>query len=242
MKKIRLLPVLFLMFLFSCVKEEPEPFNAPKNILIIGNSYTFFNNGLSYHLNKYVTNEASLHVDRVKEVAKGGYTLENHWNDTATVNTIKRGGWDVIILQEQSLRPVNEKEKMFLYSQKFDSLIKSTGDAKLYFFMTWAYKSYPDMIYPLSESYNQAAKNAKANVIPVGLEWDKLLNSKDSLNLYYSDGQHPNINGTFFTATIFYKILFGKNPVLNQYRDTLISNETANLLKEWGNKSEAIQY
>lgn len=242
MKKIPLLSVLFLIIIFSCKKEEKDQFKSPRNILIIGNSYTFFNNGLAYHLKNLAMNEASLQVERVKEVAKGGYTLENHWNDTATVNTIKRGGWDVIILQEQSLRPVNDKAKMLLYAHKFDSLIKSASDAKLYFFMTWAYKSYPDMIYPLSESYKEAAKNSKSALIPAGLEWDKLSKSKDSINLYFSDGQHPNSNGTFFTASIFYKILFNQNPCLNPYQDTLISNETIKVLKEWANESEVIQY
>lgn len=242
MKNFHLLLFIFLVVFFSCRKEETEQFKPPKSILIIGNSYTFFNNGLAYHLKNFVINEASLKIDSVVEVAKGGYTLEDHWNDTTTVNLINRGGWDIIILQEQSLRPVNDKGKMLIYAQKFDSLIKSTGDAKLYFFMTWAYKSYPEMIYPLSDSYKEVAKNLKAALIPVGLEWDKLLKSKDSVNLYYSDDQHPNTNGTFFTASIFYKILFNKNPSLSLYRDTLIPEETDRVLKEWANKTEKIQY
>lgn len=242
MKKYPLVFVVFLIICFSCKKEESEDLKYPKNILFIGNSYTFFNNGLAYHLKNFVINDTSLHVNRVVEIAKGGYTIENHWNDTATVNSIKRGGWDVIILQEQSYRPVNDRDKMLLYAQKFDSLIKSTGNAKLYFFMTWAYKKYPEMIYPLSDSYQEVAKNVKATLIPVGLEWDKLLKSKDSIDLYYSDGQHPNINGTFFTASIFYKILFIKNPCLNIYRDSLIAKETDKVLKQWANKSYEIQY
>jgi hypothetical protein len=175
------------------------------------------------------------------EVAIGGYSLENHWNDTATINKIKAGGWDAVILQEQSLRPVNEREKMLLYAQKLDSVIKSTGNAKLYFFMTWAYKSNPAMIYPLSDSYKDVAKNLKASVIPVGLQWDELLKSENSINLYDSDGQHPNIQGTFFTTSIFYKIIFNKDPGLNPYRDTLISAETANALKDRANKVQEIR-
>ncbi len=46
MKKFHLLYILFLIFISSCNREELIPFNTPKNILIIGNSYTYFNNGL----------------------------------------------------------------------------------------------------------------------------------------------------------------------------------------------------
>jgi hypothetical protein len=242
MRKFYLLSLVVLIITFSCEKEEIEPCKAPQNILFIGNSFTYFNKGLAFHLKNFIINDTSLHVNKVEEVTKGGYTLENHWNDTATINKIKLGDWDVIILQEHSLRPVTDKEKMLMYSREFNSLIKSTGNAKLYFFMTWAYEYYPDMIYPLAESYKEDAKKMRAAVIPVGLAWDELIKSNNAINLYNSDGRHPNINGTFFTASIFYKTLFNLDPGFNQYRDTLVSEETASLLKEWANKIKAIQY
>ena len=239
MKKYYLFAFFFIFF--SCRKDKTESIIRPKNILIIGNSLTYSNKGLAYHLNNFVTNQPSLITDRIIEVAKPGYTLENHWNDTATVNKIKRGGWDIIILQEYSNRPVIEKDKMLFYAKKLDSLIKSTGNVKLYFFMTWAYKSNPKMINQLSDSYIEVAKSLNSAVIPVGLEWDKLLKSNPSINLY-SDDKHPNINGTFFTASIFYKILFRKNPSENTYCDESMSKVDATLLKDWADKTNLIQF
>lgn len=242
MKRIDLTTVLLFILFFSCKKDPNELYKTPEKILFIGNSYTFFNNGLEYHLKKYIAEDTLIRITSVEEIAKGGYTLENHWNDTATINKITSRVWDIIILQEQSYRPVNEKEKMITYVEKFDSLIKSTGETKLFLFMTWAYKDYPEMVYPLSESYNEAAKNLRAAVVPVGWAWDELIKSNDTLNLYYSDGQHPNIIGTFYTASIFYKILFHNDPRINEYKDSLVSEKTATLLKEWANGIEEIQY
>jgi hypothetical protein len=242
MKRFHLLQMIFLVFLYACHEEKDEPFTAPQNILFIGNSYTFYNKGLAYHLSNFAINDSSIPQVRVEEVAKGGYTLENHWNDTATINKIKARHWDAIIIQEQSLRPVSDKDQMLLYVQKFDSLIKSAGNAKVYLFMTWAYKNYPDMIYPLSEAYKEAGKNTGSTVVPVGLEWDKFLKSKDAMNLYDPDGQHPDIQGTFFTASIFYKVLFRKKPGQNQYRDPLLSDHDGTLLKGWGDNAQAIEY
>ncbi|POY36199.1 hypothetical protein C3K47_10595 [Solitalea longa] len=197
---------------------------------------------MAHHLKNFVLNDPSIQFQTIEEIAKGGYTLENHWNDIATINKIKNGLWDVIILQEQSLRPINEKEKMLLYAHKFDSLIKSTGKAKLYFFMTWAYKDYPDMIYPLSEAYNEVAKDTRSSIVPIGWQWDELIKSKDSMELYDSDGIHPNLKGTFFTAGIFYKILFNKDPLTNPYTDPLVAIDTANILKKWANHAKVIAY
>ncbi|MEJ1239686.1 DUF4886 domain-containing protein [Chryseolinea sp. T2] len=241
MKASRLL-LLSMIFTFSCGKEDVESFEAPESILFIGNSYTYFNRGLAFHLKQYLSTDDKNSSVRVEEIAKGGYTLESHWKDTATVNAILRGSWDIIVLQEQSLRPVDDRGKMMTYAAKFDSLIKTSGQTKLYFFMTWAYKDQPDMIYPVSDSYNDVASKLKATVVPVGQAWSQFVSSKDTINLYDSDGAHPNINGTFYTASIFYRTMFHKDLSVNSYRDPLISSEKAADLKQSANKVEEIRY
>lgn len=55
---------------------------------------------------------------RTKQIVKSGYTLETQWTEGKPLQTIQKGGWGYVILQEQSQRPVFEQPKFF----KLDNL------------------------------------------------------------------------------------------------------------------------
>src|SRR4051812_10943292 len=77
---------------------QPQTFR----VLFIGNSYTYVNN-----LPQIVADVASSMGDSLifDSYTIGGYTLEQHFADTNCTNKIKAGGWDYVILQEQSQLP-----------------------------------------------------------------------------------------------------------------------------------------
>src|SRR5690606_13596616 len=71
-------------------------------VLFIGNSYTHTNDlpGM------FTTLAASLGEDVVTGMsAPGGYTFNQHTQNTATLNALAQGDWDVVVLQEQSQLP-----------------------------------------------------------------------------------------------------------------------------------------
>merc|ERR1719317_1917053 len=78
----------------------PQLAKTHKNILFLGNSYTYFNDlpGMVSSLATAAGLSAS-----VKSVAPGGQTLGGHVS--SSLGQITSGDWDVVVIQDQSQRP-----------------------------------------------------------------------------------------------------------------------------------------
>lgn len=200
--------LLLLTLLMSSCNSTGNPDLVLKNILFIGNSYTDFNKGLDYQLLKFAPNS-----DMVR-ISPGGYTLQNHWEDANTLGVIRSKQWDVIILQEQSQTPVTNYNGFAEYVQKLNAEIKATG-AETILFMTW---ERPDSIQygvttqALSNNYTYLGQQLGIKVAPVGLAFANALRERPDLVLYSSDG-HPTLQGTYLTAAVFFKVIYGQSPV-----------------------------
>jgi hypothetical protein len=68
-------------------------------------------------------------------------------------------------------------------------------------------------------------------VAPAGLAWAESLRLVPRLDLWASDGRHPNTAGSYLTACVFYAMLTGRDPVGNPFTDGLGSGE-ARILQE----------
>lgn len=188
--------------------DTPAP---PCSILFVGNSYTFANGGLdSIFTALFLSADpgASIHCE---SVAFGGYTLEDHYGDPVTMGTIALGGWDLVIFQEQSTRPVTDPELMYLFAGLLGQAVENAGGSPG-FFMTWARKNDPPMIVPLSQAYFHAGALADGMVAPVGLAWDAVVTSHPEIGLYDADGSHPSLRGTYLTACTMFAAVTGGSP------------------------------
>ena len=108
---------------------------------------------------------------RTKLIAEGGYTLEEHWQVGKALPSIQQGGWDYVVLQEQSQRPVLEQPKFFEFAQAFDLEIKQSG-AQTVLLMTWQRpESLPDGVTTanLAATYNRVGAKLGDKVAPAGL-------------------------------------------------------------------------
>jgi hypothetical protein len=115
---------------------------APLKVLFIGNSYTSVND-----LPAVVAGLAEAAGGRKIDVDRhlvGGCTLERHVKDQKAIDKIRAEKWDVVVLQEQSLRPVIDRQSMHEYARLLDAEIKKQG-AKTIFSLTWARQHVPDM-------------------------------------------------------------------------------------------------
>lgn len=192
--------------------EDRGPTNKEfRKVLFIGNSYTFFND-----LDVVLKNLAASARPRVKlltaRLAKGSATLESHYADPEVKALISRMKWDVVVLQEQSMRPVQNPTAFFEYARKMGAVVKERG-ARPAFFMTWARKHKPDMTKPLAQAYTRAGRQVGALVAPVGLAWAASLTANPEINLYCEDQSHPSVHGTYLAACVFYAVLTGQSPV-----------------------------
>jgi Domain of unknown function (DUF4886) len=218
-----------LLSLAACTKSN-QPGGAvvaPKHVLFIGNSYTFYNGGLDQQLQGLAPGT------QTESVAVGGYTLENHWQDGKALSEIRMGGWDFVVLQEQSQRPVFERTLFANYSRKFDDEIRAQR-GKTILLMTWDRPENDAQgvtTNNVAAAYTAVGKQLGIPVVPVGLAFGRSLALKPKLQLYIPDG-HPTTEGTYLAACVLFETIYGASPVGNSFSDGSISAETRSYLQQ----------
>jgi len=219
----------FIKYLYICVliigfnacndlQYNKDKAKTNYNVLFIGNSFTFYNSGVDFHLQKMLNADKSTDSINynIQKIAISSYTLQDHYCDSLTIQKIRTEKWNKVILQEQSTRPISNPDLFLQYATKLDYLIKKDS-ALTILYMTWAPKDSPADINQLASAYISVGSKLKSNVVPVGKVWEYTVNTYPQLNLYFSDNKHPALTGTFLIACAFYKSLFNKNPVENSY-------------------------
>jgi hypothetical protein len=181
-------------------------------VLFIGNSHLGGNNvpGL---LAQLAAGEDRQFV--FESIIRGGFTLENHWNAGDAMAAIRRGGWDVVVLQAQSLEPIDQQVNYFKFVRLFNTEIRRTG-ARTVLHLAWARK---DLGNPIewqprwTAATLEIARELGAGIVPVGLAWTQSLSSFPELVLYTPDGNHATLAGSYLAACAYFAALYQKSPV-----------------------------
>lgn len=114
----------------------------PLKTLFIGNSYTSVND-----LPALIAGLAAAGRGRRIEVDRhlvGACTFERHVKEMKALDKIRERKWDVVVLQEQSLRPIIDRDRMFEYARILHHAIQKQG-ATTVFYLTWARQDIPKM-------------------------------------------------------------------------------------------------
>ena len=202
-------------------------------VLFVGNSFTFYNSGVDYHLQQMLNADKSSDSTTyiIQKIAVSSYTLQDHYNDSLTIRKIRSDKWNKIVLQEQSTRPMTNRDLFLQYATLLDAKVKKDS-ASTVLYMTWPEKATPGDINSLSSAYLYVGQQIPAPVVPVGLVWESVVNTYPQLNLYYTDDKHPGLPGTFLIACTFYNSLFNKNPIVNSYVPAGLSMNDAILIRK----------
>lgn len=165
----------------------------------------------------------------------GGYTLNDHYSDSVSKNKIISGGWDYIIMQEQSQLPSFD----FYYSSGLVSLCSLiqvyNPCARKMLYMTWGRKNgdalncpvwppsctYAGMDSMLRLNYIETALLIESEISPVGVVWRYIRENFPSIELYQPDESHPSMAGSYAAACSFYTSIFKKDPSASTYSPLL---------------------
>jgi hypothetical protein len=178
----------------------------------VGNSYTYFWN-LPQQLNAMA--EAKNVPLKAYQSTAGGTNLGQHWRGEKNLRSkeiIQEKTFDAIIIQDHSMRSIEAPDSLMYFGKKITALIRSRG-AQPYLYMTWARIWDPYMQDPIQQAYEALGKETGAQVVPVGLAWQKARQLRPDLDLYDPDGSHPSPLGTYLTACVFFSSLTGESPV-----------------------------
>ena len=231
--KSLILACLLLLFAVPCGAQQT------KRVLFVGNSYTQVND-----LPQLITAVAQSMGDNVEAYSNtpGGCTFMQHCTNQS-MTMICQGGWDIVVLQEQSQYPSFPQEQVenevFPYAQRLvDSVYANSPCAEPMFYMTWGRENgdqsnaqffpvlgtYEGMDSMLYERYMYMAEANDASVCPVGRVWRRLRSDYSDIRLYQSDGSHPSLEGSYAAACAFYVLFFHRDPLLITYNPGIDNN------------------
>jgi hypothetical protein len=199
-----------IAFLLAPSAPRAHTDGAPLRILWIGNSYTFVND-----LPKIIAQLAdSSRVDRKPEITgilKGGELLKGHWANPALQDAFRQK-WDVVVMQEQSTTPITAPDTLLKYGKLIGEAAKKSG-AKVVLYVTWPQKARPAAADTIVAAYRALGKAVDAQLALVGPAWMNVLAQDPSTELYMKDGSHPDPQGSYIAACVFYQVLFGRSPL-----------------------------
>ena len=231
---------LFLIVLLYCIGIHAQS----HKFLFIGNSYIYTNN-LPQMVQQIFSSAGTPFEMQVS--APGGYTFQQHCS--YSLAAIQDGGFDYVILQEQSQLPSFPEWQFMLqsypYAQQLCETVRQYNpSAHIAFYMTWGRKdgdaqncsfyppvcTYEGMDSLLYERYMMMARDNYACVSPVGAVWHYVRDHYPEIELYQSDGSHPSYIGTYIAACCFYSLISSQNPLDITWNGSL-DYQTANKAK-----------
>jgi hypothetical protein len=225
MKIYRFLCVLLCFIIGSNSSVAQQIDLSQKRILLIGNSFTFMNQGLDFHLKKMSPSST------IESITAGGLRLDQHLANPVTVEKIKTGHWDVVVLQEQSQLPVFNYAMFSTATKNLQRIIVAAG-AKPLLLMTW---ERPDSVDKgvttenLLSSFQEVSREVGIDVAYAGYLFGKVKQKRPDISLYVNDG-HPTLAGTYLASGVLFKSIFKQSPYSLSYTAGL-DKETASYLR-----------
>lgn len=187
-----------------------------KVVAMYGNSYTHYNNNVNTRLRdlarSLLPNQAEGYNYRGMTISSGH--LGWHLPNLQFQNTLQK--WDVVILQGNSTETISHKKEIredFINSAiKMVDIAHKSG-SKVVYFMTWAPYKKPEQIQEIVDAYIDIARQTGGYVAPVGLAFEESIKKHPEINLYFVDGRHPSLEGTYLTACVIFATLYNQSPV-----------------------------
>lgn len=219
----------------TSVCDEPLP-ATPSRVLFVGNSFTF--TASMPRTFERLVEASGFPVPEVGVRAIGGQSLEGHRADVGIdgAPSIVGEGWDVVVLQELSTRPtdaIGDPDRFKADATFFHDLaLTAQPDAQVILYETFARRAghsyYPatftdpaDMQAQLRFHHDDCAERyipANSTVVMarpvivarVGDAWERVLSAGEPPRLHGDDDYHPNENGAYLSALVFFGTIYGR--------------------------------
>jgi hypothetical protein len=187
----------------ACVAGTTDPGDPPihgdgRKVLFVGNSLTYFND-----LPLLVQAMAESVGTRlaVASVAYPDFSLEDHWNLGTAPATIRRGGWEIVVLQQGPSSLPESRVNLLTWTHQFATEIARIGGRPA-LYQVWPSAGRSQDFDRASESYAIAAAEVNGILFPGGEAWRAAWRRDPTLALYAPDGLHPSPMGSYLVALV----------------------------------------
>jgi hypothetical protein len=180
---------------------------APR-VLFIGNSLTA-SNDLPEVVHAMVRSTGG--DLRVETCARGGVSLEDHWNDGHCRKLLEENRYHYVVLQQGPSSRDDSRANLKEWSVRWADAIRARH-AQPALYMVWPQQGQPSGFARVSDSYRMAAEQSRARLLPAGDAWRAAADGEHKVILYGSDGLHPTREGTYLAALVIAHHLAGVRP------------------------------
>lgn len=187
--------------------EEEEAKDEPLRILMLGNSLTYYNNMPSIL--------ADITGAEVVAHTKGGAHLAEQLDPNSQIGAstkaaLEEGGWDYVILQEQSAQPIKDNDPEYMNSvTELANRVRAIGATPI-IYATWPYAEGAERLTGLGISSDEMGKRlhssfeaaSEATGTPVADVEGAFHDAEARDMLYSDDGVHPSPIGSRLAAEV----------------------------------------
>ena len=238
--------VMFIPATYLGVKISDFGLVSPKDttrVLCLGNSFTYFH-GSPVMLKELAWKEG--HYLDISASLKGGWTMAKHFELPMTKEIVAEGGYDYVLLQDQSQAPAkvgkDKKEHAQLVKDMAamaDVVREASPKCKPMVECTWAYPGKENGGFESYEAFYAYAKKGakvmanavgKSKISPIADAFDIVLKERPDINLYHTDNYHQSKEGSYLKSCVNYLMLFGE-PFGDKPADCLLDKEVAAYLR-----------
>lgn len=221
-------------------------------VLFIGNSFTYYSNIPNIFEN--ICNSVGAKVV-AESVTMGSHTLEKFADATDEYGSIvdqklnASNDYDVVVLQEQTTRPLTDYNKFLAGATSLKQKIDATQtNCQIYLYSTWGYKeaadarkiTIPEMEGQIRTAYDNVARELGVKVSYSGAAFSKVYTEHPEINLYYyKDNKHPSYLGAYLSACVHAATILKVDPRATTYlgsntadsNDEVLDEDTAKILR-----------
>lgn len=187
------------------ITNAPAQSAGTKNVLVIGNSLSYFNE-MPWLAEEMAKSKGASPPLNVEFSGRSGLSLEQQWKRGDALRRIVAQRWDFVVLQAQSTEAVRAPDVFTDYARRFDAEIRKRG-AKTVILETWAPRGQSQKEF--SARYAKVARELGALLLPVGTAWQSL--QKRGVVLFDGSGVHPNVRGSYLYASMLYAMVYGRS-------------------------------
>jgi len=207
---------------------DPGPYGtlstSALKILFIGNSLIYFHEQPSILYGLADQLDQSLYIE---QATIPGAQLYHHLTSEFTLIKISSQKWDIVVLQEGLLYIAYPSEHNYIIAD-IDSMsriiLDNNSNAKIYYFLPYSLKNGLNEGFTFLESQElilqgtlSVAEKTDVMIAPVGHAWTNVIQDRQDLELFASDGSHPSYSGAYLSACVYYAALFKKSAAYNNY-------------------------
>jgi len=198
-------------------------------VLFLGNSLTLVNDvpGIVQAMVAFRTSTTIT----VSSVTPPGAGLEDLWLEGSALDSIRRGGWDVVVLQ-QGPSATEGRPSLLEYSQKFATEIRMVGAVPA-LYMVWPAEERSFDFDGVSDSYRTAAELVDGLLFPAGEAWRAAWRRDSTIDLYGYDRFHASPSGSYLAALVMFAQLTGESPIGLPSHLSLESGRTIDVPEAW---------